>query len=112
MNLSNFKINFHKTPENQAKTLPWHRLGRDPRTDWSFIVIVTIVIIGVLSLVGYSAYRDVEDVISGGSNVAVTSPHAPIDVNALRQVIQNFEARADVVAKVKNGGAVSPDPSL
>lgn len=86
-------------------------IGRNPNIDWIAIIVTSLIIVAGLGVRGLTLYNAVTNgSIQGGERQG--SAHVKINEKAISSVIERFEEKAKVTAKVKAGYTGVPDPAL
>lgn len=89
----------------------FHRIGRDPYTDWTITFTVAVIIAVVLAFFGLLTFENALSELNGNST-PTASAAVKFDAQALTNLMAKFDARAAERAKLQKTYDGPGDPSL
>jgi hypothetical protein len=89
----------------------FHRIGRDPYTDWAIIFTVTVIVGIVFVVLGFFTFEDAHMRLN--ANPAPSSAASvKFNAQALTSLLSTFDARATERAKLEKSYGGPGDPSI
>ena len=88
-------------------------IGNDPFTDWSLIILATVLMVITMIGIGSYVYVDTQNQLGAQEKISVPVEQTThFDANKLKQVINAFDARAGERVLLGRGYVGPKDPSL
>lgn len=110
---------FHHTASSEPKKITpsfWQgsmaRIGKDPMTDWAFILIASVVILIALIGLDIYSYYSVSYKLNNAKQAGTISADNQSKVKALDEALNNFNIRANEHVDIMRGYPGPGDPSI
>lgn len=105
-------FNHRKTSSRQQQDPLSRRIWNDPYLDWATMLVTAIVLIAVMAFLGYRVYSRTQNALDAPLDPASGSAQATVDIEALKQLLEEFAARTSVRAEIIRGVGIPGDPSI